>query len=319
MKRYTFFVSILCLAVITVIGCDAPKKKVQPKKAAAQAAPVATPAAAPVAQATEAGKPEAVQPLPAGVLVKVGDWSLTKDEFNDRIKSVKAMVKDFNDKDANAKAMLLNELVRQQLLIQEARKQKLQDTKEVQAALKDFENTVLVQEVVGRLTKDLVATDDEVKKYYDENPAEFKKPIEKKLREIVVGTQAEANDILVQVLQGGDFAQVAKEKSKAATKDNGGDLGFKTEAPFAAMAAASSTLKKGGISAVFEGPEGYYIVKVEDIRGGDVVTFDEVKKDLAKFLTLRKQQQAVAEKIKDITKEVKVQVNEDLLKEGTGE
>ncbi|MFH0753744.1 MAG: peptidyl-prolyl cis-trans isomerase, partial [Candidatus Omnitrophota bacterium] len=243
------------------------------------------------------------------------DWTITKDEFNDRIKNVKTMVKDFNEKDAGAKGMLLNELVRQQMLIQQARKEGLNETKEFKDAMKDFENTVLVQEIVANLTKDLSATEEDAKKYYDENPNEFKEPIKKQLREIVVGSQQVANDILVQLLQGGDFAQIAKEKSIAASKQNGGDLGYKMEAPFAAMAAAVATLKKGGISAVFEGPEGFYIVKVEDTTGGETVALDKVQTDLLKYLTLRKQQQALAGKIDDIKKQMNVQVNEDFLKE----
>ena len=312
MERNHFLMSILCLILITAAGCDVIKS---PKKTVKTQPVAAIPAAVVAAPVAGMAKTEANQPLPAGVLAKVGDWSITRDEFADRIKNVKTMVKDFNEKDAGAKAMLLNELVRQQLLIQQARKDGLQDTKEFQAAVKDFESTVLVQEIVARLTKDLAATDDEAKKYYEDNPNEFKKPLEKQLREVVVGTQAEANDILVQALQGADLAQLAKDKSKSASKDKGGDLGFKMEAPFAAMAAAVSTLKKGGVSSVFEGPEGFYIVKVEDIRGGEVLAWDDVKADLLKFLTLRKQQQVLADKLKEITKQINVQVNEDLLKD----
>ena len=120
-------------------------------------------------------------------------------------------------------------------------------------------------------------------------------------------------------MQGGDFAQIAKDKSKGKTKDAGGDLGFKTEASFPAMAAAVSTLNKGGVSSVFQGPDGFYIVKVEDIRGGDKVAYADVKADLLKFLKLRQQQQVLADKVKDIQKEIKVQVNQELIKDRTGE
>ena len=308
MKRS--LVLVCCLALLVAAGCDVAKS---PKKTALKTAAKAIEAVAAV-PVVDDGKP-----LPAGVMARVGDWTLTKEEFNERVKGVKEMVKDFNDKDPAAKANLLNELVRQQLLIQQARRDNVQDSKEIRAALKEFENTLLVQEVVTRLTKDVVVGDADAKKYYDANPTEFQKPLEKQLREIVVATQAEAKDILVQVLQGGDFAQLARDKSKGKTKDNGGDLGFRTEATFPAMAAAVSALKKGGISSVFEGPEGSYIVKVEDIRGGELVAYDDVKTDLLKFLKLRQQQQVLANALKDIQQRTKVQVNEDLFKAATGE
>jgi peptidyl-prolyl cis-trans isomerase C len=318
MKEFKFTVVTLSLCLLTMAGCDAmnpPKKTAAPQSLAAQPVVAAT---VPEAKMDDNG------PLPAGVLARVGSWSITRDEFSDRIKAVKESVKDFDIKEPGALETLLQELVRQQLLIQDARREKLQDSKEVKAAMEEFENTLLVQANVTRLTRDLASNEEEAKKYYDENPEEFKKPLEKQLREIVVPTEAEANEILLQVLQGGDFAQIAKDRSKASTKDQGGDLGFKTEASFAAMAAATSTLKKGGISSVFEnkdkdGVSSFYIVKVEDIRGGEVVAFTEVKDDLVKFLKLRKQQDALAAKVKTLEKDIKVQLNQDLLKEVTGE
>ncbi len=309
MKDFKFLALIVSFSLIAFAGCDLinpPKKVVKPVKAAqAQAIPVV--------------KKDDKAPLPVGILAKVGDWTISQDEFAEKIKGVKDMVKDFNEKEPGAKAMLLNEIIRQQLLIQQARKDGLQNTKEIQTAMKEFENTLLVQEVVTRQTKDIVVTEADAKKYYDTNTDEFKKPIEKQLREIVMPTEAEAKDVLVQVLQGGDFAQIAKDKSKGKTKDNGGDLGFKTEASFPAMAAAAAALNKGGVSAVFQGPDGFYIVKVEDVRGGDKVSYEDVKADLSKFLKLRQQQQVLADKVKEIEQQIKVQVNQDLIKDGTGE
>jgi len=309
MKKIQSLTLIVCFFVLAFAGCDLlnpPKKTVQTSK----------PAAAPV---VNVAKIDDKAPLPAGVLAKVGDWTITQVEFEEKIKGVKEMVKDFNEKEAGAKAMLLNEIIRQQLLIQQARKDGVQNTKEIKTAMQEFENTLLVQEIVTRLTKDVAVTEEDAKKYYEANGDEFKNPVEKQLREIVMATETEAKDVLVQVLQGVDFSQVAKEKSKGKTKDAGGDLGFKTEASFPAMAAAVSTLNKGGVSSVFQGPDGFYIVKVEDIRGGDQVPYTEVKDDLLKFLKLRQQQQALADKVKEIEQQIKVRVNEDLIKDGTGE
>jgi peptidyl-prolyl cis-trans isomerase C len=314
MREVKVLTIVVCLGLFIFSGCDL----LNPSKKAVKS-PKADVTKTAVPSALSVDKAEAKKPLPSGVIARVGDWTLTETEFTEKIKAVKEMVKDFNEKEPGAKAMLLNEIVRQQLLIQQAQKDGLQNTDEIRMAVKEFESTLLVQEIVMRYTKDVVMTEADAKKYYETNGEEFQKPVEKQLREIVVATETEAKDILVQVLQGGDFAQIAKEKSKGAAKDNGGDLGFKTEASFPAMAVAVSTLNKGGVSSVFQGPDGFYIVKVEDIRGGDKVPYEEVKEDLLKFLKLRQQQQILVDKVKEIEEKIKVQVNEDLIKGGTGE
>jgi hypothetical protein len=47
--------------------------------------------------------------------------------------------------------------------------------------------------------------------------------------------------------------------------------------------------------------------------------YEEVKADLLKFLKLRQQQQVLADKVKEIEQQIKVRVNEDLIKDRTGE
>src|SRR5665647_2080649 len=47
------------------------------------------------------------------------------------------------------------------------------------------------------------------------------------IRDRLVATEAEAKDIIAQLAKGGDFAKIAKEKSKdTGSKDKGGDLGW---------------------------------------------------------------------------------------------
>jgi parvulin-like peptidyl-prolyl isomerase len=209
--------------------------------------------------------------------------------------------------------MILEEVVRQQLLVHDARAQKLDQKKEIMEATKDFQNSLLLQEYVNSLTKDIKADEAEAKAYYDGHGNEFITPMEKRIREVVVPTEAEAKDVLVRILQGADFAQVAKESSKGKSAAKDGDLGFLTEAPFPEMLAAVQGLSKGGVSAVFKGPEGYYVAKVEDTKGGDKVAFATIKEDLIKALVLQKQQKAVADKLNEIKKRVANKTNPDLL------
>jgi parvulin-like peptidyl-prolyl isomerase len=119
----------------------------------------------------------------------------------------------------------------------------------------------------------------------------------------------------VQVLQGGDFAQIAKEKSKAKSAGKSGDLGWVSEAPFAAMQNSVENLKKGDVSTVFEGPEGFYLVKVEDVQGGVLRPFNDIKEELVRLMTMQKQQEALMKKMDDVSKKIKFKVNESLLKD----
>jgi len=315
LKRvYLLLITLFALSFAS-ISCDliSPKKTPAPVKKV-ESAPVVEDNSS-VSTVNAVKKDEA---LPKDMLAKVGEWTLTVSEFNQRIEGIKKAIPDFDGTKVDAKRMVLDELVRQQLLVQEARRESLDQAKDIRDAVKDFENTLLVQELVSNLTKDIKATEQEARAYYDKNPDLFVKPVEKQLREIVLPTEAEAKDILVQVLQGADFAQTAKDHSKAKNASGGGDLGFIAEAPFEQMQKAVAGLSKGGVSSVFQGPEGYYIVKIEDVKGGDKASFDDIKEDLIKGLTIQKQQQVVLEKLADVSKKVSVQVNTDLI-DKTGE
>jgi peptidyl-prolyl cis-trans isomerase C len=304
----------LCVvAGVAFAGCDALSGKSKEADKVSQVkvvndVPEAPKASAGVTATAADGK------LDKGLLARVGSWTITPEEFSDRLNAVKQVVKDFDDTSLQAKQLVLEELIRQQLLVYEARQQKLEQGKDVQAAVRDFENSLIVQELAVRLTKDIKATEADAREYYDANPDVFVTPVEKKVRQVVVPTQSEAKDILVLALQGQDFAQLAKDKSRAKNAAEGGDLGFLVAAPFEQMQKALETMKKNDVSAVFEGPEGFYLVKVEDVRGGEKQSFDTVKEDLVKGLTLQLQQQAVLGKMSETAARIKVQVNNDLLK-----
>ena len=290
------------------IGCDllglTPKKKENKTPAAT------VPQTASAQQvATNLG------PLPKDVLVRIGQWTLTQSEFDSRLKLLKEGLPDFDEKDTNTKQLVLDELIRQQLLVQDAEGSDIASSKDIKDAVEDFRKTLLVQELANRLTKDVVATEDEAQKYYNDNKALFADPIKWKVREIVLSDEASAKAVLVQVLQGGDFAQIAQTQSKGKTAAQGGVVEEFSKAPFEAYQNAIANLEAGGTSAVFKGPTGFYIVHVDGKTGGTPKSFIEVKKELTAGLTLRKQQQIVLEHLNKLAEKYKVEVNQELVGE----
>lgn len=263
-------------------------------------------------------KPKASAPKPPAptgdYLARVGNWTITLDEFNERLDALKEVVPDFDGSDPEAKKLILEELVRQQLLVEDAQSSGVANDKDIVAAVEEFRRTLLVRESARLITEDIEVTEEEAKQFYEEQKDQLVEPSEYRVREIVVKDQIKANEILVDVLKGSDFAELAKLNSIADSKSKGGDLGYITQEPFPAMAREILALDKGKTSNVFEGPKGFYIIKLEDIRGGKAIPFSEIKEDIIQSQTLLKQQQAILDHIDKVKEKVTVEVREDLLK-----
>ncbi len=254
------------------------------------------------------------KPLAGDVLAQVGSWTITKDEFKQRLNSLKDVVPDLDITNQDSKKLVLEELIRQQLLVMDAEAKDVGSKKEIADAVSEFRRTLLVREVANQLIDNIKVTDTEAQDYFNQNKEAFVEPTEYKLREIVVYTQNGAKEILIELLKGSDFAEMAKTRSKSKSAPKGGDLGFVKELP-AFMANSVSTLEPGDLSTVFKGPEGYYIVKLEEKKGGKQLIFADIKNDITAGLKQMKQQDAVLSYIDQLKKKTSVKVNEALLEE----
>ncbi len=86
-------------------------------------------------------------------------------------------------------------------------------------------------------------------------------------RHILVGTQAEAEQVLTQLQAGADFAQVAMEVSQDVnTRLSGGDLGYFPRGVLTSpeVEEVAFSLQPGAISGVVQSALGYHIVQVLD-------------------------------------------------------
>lgn len=299
------------LLLVGILGCDKipflskffPSVVKEKSQEATPAAPVAQ--TAPVESAPA-----------ANVVAKVGSWTMTTDEFNEKLKILKEAIPDFDTSDLESKKLVLEELVRQQLLVADAEKSGIARKREITDAIDEFRKTLLVREMASKISEGVEATDTEARDYYDKNKAQFANPAEWHIREIIVPTQEEAKEILIEILKGADFAATAQARSKSTSATNGGDLGFiKDENLKAEVRSALSSLDVGAVSSVFKGPDGnYQIVKLEEKKGGEPKKFDDVKAEVKTGLTLMKQQQKILAYIEDLKKNTTVITNEELLK-----
>jgi foldase protein PrsA len=139
---------------------------------------------------------------------------------------------------------------------------------------------LIINNLKEKLTSDITVTDDDVKKYYNENSEMFKlSSPEIRASHILVATEDEAKKVLSQLKEGKDFAELAKKYSTDNTTSvEGGDLGFFGKGQMVPeFEKAAFALKPGEISDIVKSEFGYHIIKVTGERSSlkleDVETY----------------------------------------------
>ncbi len=256
------------------------------------------------------------------VLAKVGNWIITVQEFNEKIVALKTAMGDFDDKDPKNRAAILDELIRQQLLITEAEQKGLDKDKDVVKAVDEYRKTLMVQQLAKGLVENIQATDKDVEAFYNdkENEDLFQQPVEWHIRELVVADEAKAKELLVGILQGADFAETARVNSISETAVKGGDAGFLMDFEDPQVGNIVLTLEPGQTSSVFKGKKGFYIVKLEEKRGGEIEKLETIKAkpedydQLKQYVLGMKRQKVITDYIENIKSKTSIVINQDLLK-----
>ena len=133
-----------------------------------------------------------------------------------------------------------------------------------------------------------------IEAYYSEHLGDFKVGDQVRLRMIVISqsagetagrAKAMAQEILRQIDDGANFAEMAGAYSSGSARENGGDRGwvdrtyYKKELTDSAFA-----LQPGQHSKVIEMADGCYILQVDDIRPAHVRSLEEVRSEIEKTL-----------------------------------
>lgn len=267
---------------------------------------------------------------PAGEIVAaIGDFYITAKDLDKQVESYNAVVvaqgMNQNKIDTREKkiAYLRNELVRKYMLYQEALDRNLDRNADVVKELENDKMNLLVAELVKAELNKIEVSSKEIEDFYNKNKDLLKEPEQRRIFEMAIPAEADAKQVYIQLLQGGDFAALAKQYSKAPTAAGGGDLGFVALEPDPAKrirfdkfyeVAFSPSLEAGGISSIFKGPEGSYIIKLDSIKKTDTKPLSELWDNIKSWLLFEKQQGAISELANKLAGETKVEIYEDKVK-----
>jgi peptidyl-prolyl cis-trans isomerase C len=313
----------------------APAAPDQTKQKTQTAAPIAQDkaASAPAIKDPQQAEPKDVVVSVDGITLKKDElgkrikarWNL----YKDRVPADKK--KEVQD---GLKKQTVDEFVLRTVLSNEADSKKIVATgKEIQAALnqikanlppdktvEDFlkENQIPKADIaLGIRIKKLVAmetgkkakpTQKEISKFYTDNKEKFTTQESVHVRHILVTIDAKDDEktkaekkakiekLRNQIIEGADFAEIARNNSDCPSKDNGGDLGEikrgQTVQPFED---AAFSQEKNAIGPVVTTEFGHHIIQVLGHNPGSTVKLDEVKDKIALYLEQQKQEEAFAQ------------------------
>lgn len=160
----------------------------------------------------------------------------------------------------------------------------------------------LIQDkLIAAEMKDGEVKEEDVKKFYDENPRYFEHPEQVQARHILIkvdenateeqkaAAKTKAEDLLKQIKEGADFAELAKNNSDCPSSQRGGDLGaFGRGQMVKPFEDAAFALKPGEVSGIVETQFGYHIIKKEADLPASKDPYEKVQNQIKDHLQRRK-------------------------------
>jgi len=188
------------------------------------------------------------------------------------------------------KEKLIEELVQRELLLQEAKQKKLDQTVEYTTQLETIKTSLLTQAAVQNFLKSSPITDADLEVEYNKSVGAA--GTEYKARHILVKTEEDAKAIIAELSAGADFTELAKTKSTGPSGPQGGDLGWfaagQMVAPFseAVIALEDNKFTLAPVKTQF----GYHVILREGSRAQTPPPFESVKERIRPMLQRQKLQ-----------------------------
>ncbi len=213
------------------------------------------------------------------------------------------------------KRQFVENIILNDLLFTEAQKAGYDKDPDVEKQVADTRKRLVVQRLMREYQKPPTISDEEAKKYYDDNPNLFS------------STQIEASHILVKdedtakklraelVADKSKFADKAKELSIDKTSGaKGGDLGkFGQGRMVPEFERVAFALQPGEVSQPVKTQYGWHVILVSEREGGERKPFDQVKEQIKTTVRNKQLQENVQTKFESLKKGANLQIDEAAL------
>jgi len=213
------------------------------------------------------------------------------------------------------KKEIIQEWINNELLYQEAIRQKIDSDPEIARIIENSRRTLVSNELLERNLNSVSAPDDkQLQDYFESHKKNFILPDrEYKIRFASFDNRRDAEEFWRKVKSKGGFSELAADMSRDPSAAKGGDLGSISEDMVEPEVwdAIGNTVKKYGlvkISDPFRMASGVYACVIVDemYEAGSVKSFESVREQVRDMYMVEKREEARKELIKKLTSSAKV-------------
>lgn len=249
------------------------------------------------------------------VLAEVGSTSITVDSFKKEMENLPPYLKPMTETAEGKKEMLETMIIRE-LILQEASKDGIENTPAVKEKLDELKKRLVVEAYLKKKVEEQAkVSDEDLKKFYDQNKEKFKSGDQVKASHILVKSEKEAKDVIAQLKAGGNFEELAKKLSTDGAAAKGGDLGwFSKGSMIPEFEKVAFAMKENETSGVVKTKFGFHVIKLTGKRAAGERSFEDVKEQIKASMLPGKQQEVFQKLKEDLKKSGKYSIKDDVLK-----
>lgn len=200
------------------------------------------------------------------------------------------------------RAQLLEQVIATELLSKLAEEQKISETKEYKNKLQEIGKQLATEIVVNNILSNVSVSEEDAKKYYDDNKQQFNKGETVIAKHILVSTQDECEKIKNEINSGAiSFEEAAKKYSTCPSNEAEGSLGeFGRGMMVPEFEEAAFALEIGKVSEPVQTQFGYHLIKVEENKPAETIAFENIKDKVVNMLSQQAQQKVYIDTINEL-------------------
>jgi len=234
------------------------------------------------------------------ILAKVNGVAITASDVEAELAALGPRGQEYNTPEG--REALLEQLINKKLFLADATKNLYEYDPVFKAELQKLKEDLLANFAITKAVEGVTVSDDDVKKFYEDNKASLLSGETVSASHILVDSEEKAKAILADINEGKiSFADAAKENSSCPSSEQGGSLGeFGRGQMVPEFDSAVFSMEVGEVKGPVKTQFGYHLIKLDAKNEAKEIAFDEIKDQIKAKLMADKQRAAYTSKVNQL-------------------